>query len=141
LTVECSVLTLQLLGIKRGILVLDAPAGSTAQRAGLRGTSRGMTYPHDSIVLGDIIVGIGADTVNSEADLFRAIEKYKVGDTVTLRVLRAKADAGVSKSGSFPAPVEDFDAIDEYAEYAQFEKRNFDEITLKLTLSAPQFSL
>jgi hypothetical protein len=98
-----------------------------------------MSYPRDSIVLGDIIVGIGADKVNSEADLFRAIEKYKVGETVTLRVLRAKS--GLTTGGSFPASVEDADGVDEYTEYEQFEKRNFGEIDLKLTLSAPQFSL
>jgi len=86
----------KLLGIKRGILVLDAPEGSPAQVAGIRGTtrgenSRGYGY-YDSINLGDIIVAIDNDEIKNESDLFKAIEKHEVGDQVTLKVIRQQRD-------------------------------------------------
>jgi S1-C subfamily serine protease len=76
----------RLLGIKNGILILDAPEGSAAEIAGLRGTVR---MSNGNIQLGDIITAIGDDKITSEADLFKAIEKYHVGDRVTLQILRA----------------------------------------------------
>ena len=100
------------MGIKKGILVLDAPVGSAAQLAGIRGTTGGGGgffggggY-YESVTLGDVIVGMDADDISTEADLFRAIEKHKIGDTVTVRVLRpiskesfsAVATVGASKS-------------------------------------------
>ncbi|KAI0566213.1 Trypsin-like peptidase domain containing protein [Gracilaria domingensis] len=72
------------LGIERGVLVLDVPEGSEAKRAGLRGTSR-MTF--GSIELGDIIIGIDDDDVSNEGDLFKALDKHKVGDIVKIRVM------------------------------------------------------
>ncbi|CAN8062763.1 unnamed protein product [Agarophyton chilense] len=72
------------LGIEKGVLVLDVPEGSEAKRAGLRGTSR-MTF--GSIELGDIIIGIDEDVVTNEGDLFKALDKHKVGDLVRIRVM------------------------------------------------------
>ncbi|CDF32677.1 unnamed protein product [Chondrus crispus] len=72
------------LGIEKGVLVLDVPEGSAAEKAGLRGTSR-MTF--GSIELGDIIIGIDNEGVKNEGDLFKALDKHKVGDTVRIRVL------------------------------------------------------
>ncbi|PXF43504.1 Protease Do-like 1, chloroplastic [Gracilariopsis chorda] len=72
------------LGIERGVLVLDVPSGSQAEKAGLRGTSR-MTF--GSIELGDIIIGIDSDEVKNEGDLFKALDKHKVGDVVSIRVM------------------------------------------------------
>lgn len=72
------------LGIEKGVLVLDVPEGSAAEKAGLRGTSR-MTF--GSIELGDIIIGIDDESVKNEGDLFKALDKHKVGDTVRIRVL------------------------------------------------------
>jgi len=39
--------------------------------------------------LGDIIIGIDNDRVDSEQDLFKAIDKHFVGDKVTLKILRS----------------------------------------------------
>lgn len=72
------------LGIERGVLVLDVPVGSEAEKAGLKGTSR-MTF--GSIELGDIIIGIDNDEVKNEGDLFKALDKHKVGDVVKIRVM------------------------------------------------------
>lgn len=72
------------LGIDSGVLILDVPEGSAAEKAGLRGTSR-MTF--GSIELGDIIIGIDDEKINNEGDLFKALDKHKVGDTVHIRVL------------------------------------------------------
>ena len=41
-----------------------------------------------NIMLGDIVVGIDDDKIASESDLFRSIEKYKVGDIISLKVIR-----------------------------------------------------
>lgn len=74
------------LGIVRGILVLDAPVGSPAESAGLRSTLRNQKT--GTIILGDIIIGMDDDAISSESDLFKAIEKHKVGEVVTLKVVR-----------------------------------------------------
>ena len=80
----------KLLGIDRGVLVLFAPEGSPAAEAGIRGTSKGAG---GSIVLGDVIIGIDDTEIVTEADLFRALESHKVGDAVTLTLLRKDAES------------------------------------------------
>ena len=76
----------RILGIEQGVLVLDVPPNSPASKAGLQGTS---TDRYGVVSLGDIIIAVDDDQVASEADLFKALEKYKVGDYVTLTVLRS----------------------------------------------------
>ena len=61
------------LGITKGILILDVPASSPAYRAGLRGTRR---TESGLIELGDIIRKIDNKPVETEADLFEALEDY-----------------------------------------------------------------
>lgn len=75
----------KLLGINHGILVLNAPEGSAARKAGLQGTVR---TANGGIQLGDIIIAIDKDTIDTEADLFKAIEKHQVNDEVSIKVLR-----------------------------------------------------
>lgn len=77
------------LGVDKGVLVLDVPEGSPADRAGLKGTSR-QTF--GSLVLGDVIVGVDEDVVENEGDLFKALDKHKVGDVVNLHVTNVKSD-------------------------------------------------
>lgn len=72
------------LGIEKGVLILDVPEGSAAEKAGLRGTSR-MTF--GSIELGDIIIGINEEPIKNEGDLFKALDQHQVGDVVRIRVL------------------------------------------------------
>jgi S1-C subfamily serine protease len=90
------------IGINKGILVMDVPENSPARAAGLRGTVRQVISDGGSgIELGDIIVAIDSDRIDNETDLFKALEKHKVGDTVTLRVLRSKE---VLSATSSPSP-------------------------------------
>ena len=71
----------------RGALVLKVSDGSAAQQAGLRPTTRDR---FGRIVLGDIIVAVDGKPVESAGDLLDVLESYRVGDVVTLEVLRGK---------------------------------------------------
>jgi S1-C subfamily serine protease len=72
------------LGVK-GVLVVDVIAGSGAAKAGIRPTRR---EPSGRVRLGDVIVAIDGKNVGSPNELYLALEKYKVGDVVTLSLLR-----------------------------------------------------
>jgi S1-C subfamily serine protease len=74
----------QRLGVP-GVLVVDVAAGSAAARAGIRPTRRDT---EGRLRLGDIIVAIDGKKVESPNDLFLLLEKYKVGDAVTVSMLR-----------------------------------------------------
>lgn len=74
----------QKLGI-RGALVVDVNKGSAAEKAGLRPTQRDSV---GRIRLGDVIVGVNDKKVESANDLFLTLEDHKVGETVTLSLLR-----------------------------------------------------
>lgn len=78
------------LGVTRGVLLLDVPPNSEASNAGLRGSSRSAD---GSVVLGDVILGINADTVDTDLDLFRAIDRFSPGDTVRVRISRLQRDS------------------------------------------------
>ena len=43
-----------------------------------------------NVRLGDIIVGVDSMTVDSESDLFKALEGHKVGDKITISVIRSE---------------------------------------------------
>jgi len=80
------------LGVDYGVLVLDVPSGSLAAEAGLKGSYRSSS---GEVVLGDVITAVNRDAVKTDLDLFRAIDKYAPGETVTLTVARlSDADAG-----------------------------------------------
>ncbi len=76
------------LGISRGVLVLEVPPGSPAALAGLKGTTRTDT---GLIEIGDIIVQVGDVVIETEANLFQALEKMKPGDIAEVKVLRIDA--------------------------------------------------
>jgi S1-C subfamily serine protease len=76
------------LGIGKGVLVLDVPAGSAAAKAGMRGTRRTET---GLVEIGDIIVQVGKTVIDTEASLFQALEGYKPGDSIEVKVLRIEA--------------------------------------------------
>jgi S1-C subfamily serine protease len=83
-------------GIKSGVLVLAVPPGSNAANSGLRGTYRDAS---GTLSIGDIIVSIDSDPVESETDLFEALERHQVGDTVTVSVLRSIVGTDDKKDG------------------------------------------
>jgi len=68
-----------------GALVLDIVPDGPAAKAGIRATRR---TPDGQIELGDLIVAIDGHTLESADDLFSTQENYKVGDTVTVTLLR-----------------------------------------------------
>ena len=68
-----------------GPLVIDVVEGSAAQQAGIRPTLRDR---YGRIRLGDIITGINADAIKTNADLILALEKYQPGQKVRLTLLR-----------------------------------------------------
>lgn len=76
------------LGIGRGVLVLEVPEDSPAAKAGLKGTRRTET---GLVEIGDIIIMVGDTVIETEANLFQALEKYSPGDEVDVRVLRIDA--------------------------------------------------
>jgi len=76
------------LGIERGVLVLDVPEGTPPALAGLKGTRRTET---GLVEIGDIIINVGGNAINTEANLFQALESYQPGDTVEFKVLRLVA--------------------------------------------------
>ena len=73
----------------RGVLVLRVPAGSPADKAGLRGTSR---LEDGTLSWGDVIQEVDGARVQDSADLYRALDGAKPGQVVTLRLLRSSAD-------------------------------------------------
>lgn len=75
------------LGITKGVLVLEAPANSPAAKAGLRGTRRTET---GLVEIGDVITKIEDTPIDTEADLFQALESYKPGDTIRITVSRVE---------------------------------------------------
>jgi S1-C subfamily serine protease len=68
-----------------GAAVLRVRDGSPAERAGLRGARVG---PRDSIIPGDVILGIDGKEVDSVARLLARLDDYNAGSTVKLTVWR-----------------------------------------------------
>jgi len=75
--------------VERGALIAQVFPGSPAHKAGLLG-SRGR--------LGDVIVAINGNPIAGAKELIDRLLDYKVGDTVTLTILRRENDAWVEKT-------------------------------------------
>jgi S1-C subfamily serine protease len=78
------------LGIE-GVLIINVNPGSAAEAAGLRETQR---YGND-LILGDIIQKINNQPVASFDELRNEFDKYRVGEEVTLRILRGREHISV----------------------------------------------
>lgn len=68
-----------------GVLIVDVAPGSPAAKAGIRPTMRGAL---GRVKLGDVIIAIDGKKIESVNDLFLLLEQYKVGDMITIAVLR-----------------------------------------------------
>ncbi|MEE9148624.1 MAG: trypsin-like peptidase domain-containing protein [Candidatus Tectomicrobia bacterium] len=68
-----------------GVLILRIEAGGGARAAGLRGTRRNAS---GRWILGDVIVGLESERVETSDDLLNALEKHQVGDTIQVEILR-----------------------------------------------------
>ena len=73
------------LGINKGVLVLNVPTTSPAFKAGMKGTSR---TEAGFIEIGDVIIRVDGKNIDTEADLFQALEMYKPGDRIKVTVNR-----------------------------------------------------
>src|SRR6266513_1022194 len=74
----------QRLGVT-GILIVDVTRGSAAAKAGIQPTRRDA---EGRLRLGDIITAMDGKKVESANDLYLLLEKYKIGDAVTVSLLR-----------------------------------------------------
>src|SRR6266480_1764464 len=74
----------QRLGVT-GILIVDVTRGGAAAKAGIQPTRRDT---EGRIRLGDIITAVDGKKVESANDLYLLLEKYKIGDAVTVSLLR-----------------------------------------------------
>lgn len=68
-----------------GVVISKVRNGSPAHKAGLRGTSRNR---FGEVNLGDVLIGIGEQRIQSYDDLYNALEDRKEGEKVVLRFLR-----------------------------------------------------
>lgn len=68
----------------QGVLVLNVEPGSSAEKAGLRGTQQ----VRGGLILGDIIIAVNSTPVADWNQLRDEVEKYEAGQTVTLTLLR-----------------------------------------------------
>lgn len=73
------------LPLEAGLLVRRVIPGSAAANAGIRGLSQDQS---GDVVIGDIITAINGEKIDNQDDLYRQLDKYKVGDTVQVEVFR-----------------------------------------------------
>ncbi|MDP1551265.1 MAG: trypsin-like peptidase domain-containing protein [Nitrosomonas sp.] len=68
-----------------GIVILSISPGSAAEAAGLQGAT---ITPEGNIIANDIIVAVESKPIDSVEKLLARIDSFKVGDTITLTILR-----------------------------------------------------
>jgi S1-C subfamily serine protease len=73
----------------KGVLILEVQPDGAAAHAGLAGTRKAAD---GRWVLGDVIVGIEDHPIKDVNDLYRELDKHKVGDVVPLDVVRPGSD-------------------------------------------------
>ena len=70
-----------------GVLIIEVDKGSAAEAAGLRSTR---IDTKGGVKLGDVIVAIDGERIETSNDLFNAMEKRTVGETVKVTVMRGE---------------------------------------------------
>ncbi len=79
------------LGVK-GVVVLDVEPGSAAEQAGLVGVTQ---TGFGGVDVGDIIIAINGQPIESISDLLDFLEEHRVGDQVRLTLLRDNTQVSV----------------------------------------------
>ncbi len=69
----------------KGSMIMDVAPNSPASKAGLRGVQRGST---GMFIPGDLIIQIDNYKIESNNDLILALENFKIGDEIILKVRR-----------------------------------------------------
>lgn len=82
----------QRLGIK-GAIIAGVVPGSAAAKVGMKPITRDQ---YGNFQLGDIIIAINGNKIDSNGDLMPALEKFKPGDQVTLRIVRGDKQMDLS---------------------------------------------
>jgi len=70
-----------------GVIVRQVRRGTPAAKAGIRGLSQTRA---GEVVLGDVIVGINGDKVANFDDLYNTLDRYRVGQKVTVKLERGQ---------------------------------------------------
>jgi S1-C subfamily serine protease len=70
-----------------GFVVHQVIPGSPADKAGLRGITRGVA----GIALGDVLVAVDGTALRSYDDLYNAFDRHKAGDQAKITILREKS--------------------------------------------------
>ncbi len=70
-----------------GVIIQSVGKGSPAEKAGLQG----LTQSQNGIFINDIIIGIDDKPVKNYDTLYNALDMYKPGDTVKVKVKRGKS--------------------------------------------------
>jgi len=73
-----------------GVLITGFTENSVAEAAGMLATTQNSET--GEIELGDRVVAIGQEPITIGADLWRALSKYKVGDSVTVTTRRGNKE-------------------------------------------------
>ena len=73
------------LPVENGVLIRNVTPGSAAANAGLRGLAQDAS---GEIVLGDIITAINGERLEDADDLYRALDKYQIGQTIQVEINR-----------------------------------------------------
>ena len=68
-----------------GVLVLSIAGGGPAYKAGLKPTTRDR---FGRIVLGDILIRLQGERLRNAKDLFKVVDRHKVGDTLEVEYIR-----------------------------------------------------
>ena len=80
-----------------GLLIVEAPAGGAAARAGLHGGTQRAFLGNTPIMLGgDLIVGIDDQKVENQQDLSQIMNNHRAGDTVRVIFYRGKKKSEVN---------------------------------------------
>ena len=80
------------LGVK-GVILVEVVENGPAAKAGLKGTYRNR---FGEIVVGDRIIQIGNDKIETYDDLYNALDRYKIGDKVEVVFIRNQKREAVS---------------------------------------------
>ena len=73
------------LPVSQGVLIWSVQPGGSAANAGLRGL---VQTEDGDVELGDIIVAVNGEKVGNNDDLAKVLDKYKVGETVSVEIFR-----------------------------------------------------
>ncbi|KAL6750928.1 trypsin-like cysteine/serine peptidase domain-containing protein [Haematococcus lacustris] len=85
----------QLVGPSGGVVVQGVVPRSGAEQAGLRGVT---TDEYGNIRLGDVIVAVAGQRIDSVEDLTAYVEQFAVGDTVPLTLHRYTEESHLNRS-------------------------------------------